>query len=477
MFHALMSLTMLAASSFDCPGSTSLIESFEIGGKAWQACEDLKVPDGALVLVSKDGQEEWFPKSYSMYGSSNDEDPSFYLGLGKKNVTTAKVDLLGITMLSRPEITWNLVADAVPIMKSIGVRAFVGSRSSSADSTFNDQGEDASQYGFPPPLAYVFNLTNIAEGGIPIKTRNGYINQSGMAEGLVGDGLPVVIFYFPVLPKEKNKYLPDDVPANSSRYWTMIANPNPDMEGSREQQVWFQFKQVECAGLEMRPPCRMIGSPQYWDTYWWSSVPANGNTSTTGPLVPANSSGFYATLLKNRRWWSNELDSEGIMELDLPSTGTSTNGTWLSIQARHNLILSMITKHDTWGPRYGVLPGYGYTMQNGFEDTFTSTTMAALEWGAMRYAKGLIENQFSHYIRDDGLTNYRANEVAQQSRMLTILALYHSYSDKGSDDDTNAFLLRHFARAKALADWLIARRRTSLADFPSDDPRYEGEAL
>ena len=48
-------------------------------------------------------------------------------------------------------------------------------------------------------------------------------------------------------------------------------------------------------------------------------------------------------------------------------------------------------------------------MQNGFEDVFTSTAMAAVEWGAMPYAKGLIENQFSHYIRDDGLTNYRAS--------------------------------------------------------------------
>ena len=40
------------------------------------------------------------------------------------------------------------------------------------------------------------------------------------------------------------------------------------------------------------------------------------------------------------------------------------------------------------GPRYGVLPGYGITMQNGFEDVFTSTAMAAVEWGAMPYAKG-----------------------------------------------------------------------------------------
>ena len=133
------------------------------------------------------------------------------------------------------------------MLTGVGMRAFVGSRGSSVDTTFDDQGEDASRYGFPPPLSYVFNLTNIAEGGKPIMNRDQYINQSAMAEGLVGGDLPMVIFYFPVLPKDKNSYLSADVPANSSRYWTMIAAPNPDMEGSREQQVWFQFKQVSPA--------------------------------------------------------------------------------------------------------------------------------------------------------------------------------------------------------------------------------------
>ena len=105
-------------------------------------------------------------------------------------------------------------------------------------------------------------------------------------------------------------------------------------------------------------------------------------------------------------------------------------------------------------------------MQDGFEDVFTATAMAALEWGAMPYAKGLIDAQYRHYIREDGLTNYRAEELAQQARMLTILAFYHSYS--GGDA---TFLLQHFDKAKALADWLTARRATSLC-FGADDPRY-----
>ena len=64
-----------------------------------------------------------------------------------------------------------------------------------------------------------------------------------------------------------------------------------------------------------------------------------------------------------------------------------------------------------------------------------------------------------------------AGEIrALNSSFLFSQALYHTYSDV--DDDSGAFLLRHFARAKALAEWLIARRRTSLADFSAGDPRY-----
>ena len=50
-----------------------------------------------------------------------------------------------------------------------------------------------------------------------------------------------------------------------------------------------------------------------------------------------------------------------------------------------------------------------------------------------------------------GILPDSAQELAQNARMLTILALYHSYS--GGDSAT---LLRHFGKARALAQWLIA---------------------
>jgi hypothetical protein len=218
------------------------------------ACEDLQRPGGAIALVSSAGNTEWFSKGYEVYGSApSGSDDDYYLGMTKAVAVADKTDVLAVKLLSKNYsfISWELVASAVPPIRRAGVRAAVGSRVPVEDTTFNDAGEDAAGYGFPPALAYVFNMTNVAEGGKPIQqyqppTRQHpnvsepYLNSSRMAEGLVGGHLPIVVFYYPVT--EGSQYLPPS--AKGSRYWTMVASPAPDMQGSREQTVWFRYQQV-----------------------------------------------------------------------------------------------------------------------------------------------------------------------------------------------------------------------------------------
>jgi hypothetical protein len=105
-------------------------------------------------------------------------------------------------------------------------------------------------------------------------------------------------------------------------------------------------------------------------------------------------------------------------------------------------------------------------MQDGFQDTFTTTAQAALEMGAVLWARGLIDHQFKHYVRLDGMIHYRGEEIAQSARMLTILSLCYSYAICDAE-----FLLRHFEKAKGLAGWLIGRRSLSLG-YDRNDPRY-----
>ena len=77
------------------------VDSFAVNNTEWIACEDLQVPGGALVLIpaTASGQQPlWITKGHEPYIQGPDED--YYLGLGKKNVTTADTDMLGHALLT-----------------------------------------------------------------------------------------------------------------------------------------------------------------------------------------------------------------------------------------------------------------------------------------------------------------------------------------------------------------------------------------
>eukprot|EP01048_Picozoa_sp_COSAG05_P018612 COSAG05_NODE_2752_length_2684_cov_3.365571_1_plen_528_part_10 len=456
---ALWALTSASPAALSCPVGLVQVDTFELNGTGWAACEDLqRRRNSALALASADGRVvEWFAQGYEPYTQGSDEE--YYLNMTKRAVMSDKADILAVKLLNNySHISYDLVKRAVPPMVHTGVRTFIGSRASSVDTSLSDLGEDASNYGFPSISSYVINQTAIAAGEPPIEDIRKHINESFVADGQVGGHLPIVRFSFPV--SSQSPYLPEGT--SGQRHWDMIAAGVPDMKGSREQGVWFRFQQIGCA--DDGSSCKLVGKPQYYDTYWWATAP-DGQTGINGPELSASPSGFYANLLEVRTWWEEELDKEQMMKLSLPSPAT-TNGTYLSTQSIASVIKAMITRKGTWHPRYGVNPGYGINMQDGFQDTFTTTAQAALEQGAELWARGLINHQFRHYVRLDGMIHYRGEEIAQSARMLTILALCHSYSI--CDD---GFMLELFDHAKSLAGWLIGRRSLSLG-WPKDDPRY-----
>ena len=288
-----------ATASRPCPPGLSLVEAaFHAEGQLWSACEDLSKPGGAIALVPTKGDTIWQPKTYENFQQG--EDSEYYLGMDKKTVLAAKWDMLGQTVLNECgahkygplcEPTWSRVERALPIMRysrgnrqargggpvewmcspyaeESGVRTFVGSRSSSVDATFSDHADDCTDNGFPRPQTYVMNLTAIAHGEPAIKDFIHYLNFTTMGDGLVGGVTPNAIFYFPVLKQNFSAF-------GGARYWTMIASPVPDMQGGREQSVWFRFQQLMCKGEEEGSPylpiapCHLHGTPQYYDTYWY----------------------------------------------------------------------------------------------------------------------------------------------------------------------------------------------------------------
>ena len=64
------------------------------------------------------------------------------------------------------------------------------------------------------------------------------------------------------------------------------------------------------------------------------------------------------------------------------------------------------------------------------------------------------------------MITYRAEELAQSGRMLTIFALYVSYT---GDD---ALLVTHFDKIRAVAEWLLYRWKMALDAYAPSDPRH-----
>ena len=157
------------------------------------------------------------------------------------------------------------------------------------------------------------------------------------------------------------------------------------------------------------------------------------------------------------------------MSLHLPSRPQDTDGELLSMQASHGLVLDMITRSDTIWPRYGTSPGYDQAGigADGFQEIFTASMMASLEWGMYPYAKSVLDNWLTYFLGKRGFVRYRGLEMAQSCRMLTNIAQYYFHTRD------RQLILKHLDKITGLGQFL--NRRYNLAKgagYSLNDSRY-----
>ena len=176
------------------------------------------------------------------------------------------------------------------------------------------------------------------------------------------------------------------------------------------------------------------------------------------------------------------------MTLSLPTTD-DVDGGMLSDFANHSAIRSMITRSNMYWPSYGVMPQmYGLSGKllryrwylgcilprvpsislrtgHGFQEVFSNDLMMALELGLFEYARGILANWLSNYLRRNGSIFYRGLEMHQQGRLLTLLALYHSYTGDAG------LLLEHSEKVEGVIAMLRERRARALR-LPKTDPAW-----
>ena len=252
--------------------------------------EDLQAPGGALVLASAAGDLEWFEKTYEPYGT-NASDGEYYLGLNRSTLANATTDLLEALVA---ELTWAEVARGAADPRQRQGRR-VGHRlprrphlrgSRGAAQCRHDRRLGARDSGARLGRVRGCARRHDRDPGLLQRRTNRFNSTAAAADGIVGGDIPTAIFTVPMV----------DNGTSTNRYWSVMVVAVPDMEGNREQDFWYRYRQVSCAGAQMRPPPH--GVPEYWDSYWYSRFPGANASDTlrqtlrTGPVAPAPAAGF-----------------------------------------------------------------------------------------------------------------------------------------------------------------------------------------
>lgn len=306
-------------------------------------CEDFSQLNGTLTLLSKPGSSTPLRLSKRLYAQNT--IPTF-ANTTLHALNAAPDDLMGNAFLKLAaaegrDVSYDEILNALPPILSgwgskptfgyAGQHTFTGSREASVDLVFDHKGDCGQWTGFPRPVTVINE---------PIDTGNVF-------EGLLGGELPILVWVFPIKPPDgKNETMngnerPDVLAAAQVAQgcrWEMTVAPVADVQHNHEQPAFFRF--VRICGKEMS------GAPLYYDT----------NIYTPDYRPPAEA--FYRTVFGQRTYWSDTWKTEGVLSLSLPNAGGS-DGTMLRDQMLHSLLRDMITRVDTFFPRYGICGGAG----------------------------------------------------------------------------------------------------------------------
>ncbi|APO94273.1 hypothetical protein [Xanthomonas vesicatoria] len=149
--------------------------------------------------------------------------------------------------------------------------------------------------------------------------------------------------------------------------------------------------------------------------HYTHSYPAFGSIRT-----PATAEQFYAALIDFAAYWQQALD--GTVQAQLP------DASWNDM-AQFAFARELVVRPGGDYPKYGAVERDYYGNEyDGFQDTFTSSFYANLEWGRFAQAAAVLDNYFDAFVQDDGLPNMRGPEVGQFGLTLSLLARYLRYT-------------------------------------------------
>ncbi|HTS12667.1 MAG TPA: hypothetical protein VMH00_11155 [Candidatus Limnocylindrales bacterium] len=402
--------SLLPASAVDVAGHAFLCE-FKLNGTTWKAYDDLRTRDGSITFVSSAGTARVLPKTAEATFAEADTP---YLGLSLAEIGTSGPDLLADKLLAHGDPNPEQVKAAAPPLES-AVRGREGWRL--PWNTFVGTKECSDTM----PVFYG-GATRTYHSGQYFPELNGQV-AARRFEGLVGDWMPAVRKVFPV---SENAFIEVIVFG--------------DVEDSERfiVQTWHRTMLVESGKIS-----RVVYGYSYPDFPPRRQAPAAER--------------FYRGLLVFAEYWEKLLQ-------DFAPTSLPENS-WVDM-SKHAFAKELMARPGGVYPKYGAVDRDYYGPEyDGFQDIFTMSLNANLEWGRFEPAREIIDNYLTDFTDATGMINMRGPEVAQFGMTLSLLARYYNYTlDR-------ALLAKHAEKIAATAELLAELHEESLR-LPADDPGY-----
>ncbi len=390
--------------------SLSVVARFTVDDAAWEVREDLTTRDGMLALVCGDAAVLLPKRTEAAHATAAPP----YLGLDLKAIAMADADLLADALLAGggdPDPD-RVRAAAPPTGSSfdparlgarLGWTGFVGTRQCGDTMPVFPNGRTR---GYRPE--HVFPALN------------GDKAAAVRFEGLLGGWLPAVHKVIPIA---------------EGAWYDLIVFADVDADDPLLVQTRHRSVKVERGRAT---------ATHYGHSY--APFPPRRMAPDAGD--------FYRALLRFATVWTGELADLAPVTLPDPVYPD---------MVAHAFAKELVVRPGGTYPKYGVVDrDYVGPEYDGFQDIFTSSVYANLEWGRFAQAKAVFDQYFDRFVGADGMVDMRGPEVPQFGLTLSLAARYLRYTGD----------LATIARAKdkiaATAAILVELHDRSLALPPSD---------
>lgn len=383
--------------------SSQTISRFEDDGKAWQVLEDLSRPDGNLTLVNGDLACVLGKRTEATFSEAS----APYFGMKLADIALTEADLLADHLLRRGEPDENQVRLAAPPVASqlnpedyygrLPWTSFVGTRQCADTMPVYTSGSTRT-YHPDQTFAELHDPKTVAR----------------RREGLLGGWMP-----------SAHKV----VPLSDGRWYDVLVFADVDAQDRFVVQTWHRTALIESG---------VMTKVVYGHSY--PSYPPRRE--------PPRAEAFYAALLRFHDYWNAELAEAATTSL--PAAGWSD-------MARHAFARELVVRPGGSYPKYGAVDRDYYGNEyDGFQDTFTSSLYANLEWGRFEQASSILDGYFTDFVYENGMINMRGAETGQFGLSLSLLARYLHYTGD------RALLLKHQGKIEATAQLLLELHDESL---------------